>query len=36
MKLNQKESTLEYVDNSASAGESYYYVRVQQTDGQLA
>jgi hypothetical protein len=33
---NQKETALEYVDNSASAGESYYYVRVEQTDGQLA
>jgi hypothetical protein len=33
---NQKEATLEYVDNSPAAGESYYYVRVEQTDGQLA
>jgi hypothetical protein len=33
---NQKEAALEYVDNSAAAGESYYYVRVEQTDGQLA
>jgi hypothetical protein len=24
------------VDNSAGSGESYYYVRVEQADGQLA
>jgi hypothetical protein len=36
MNPNQKEATLEYVDNSPAAGESYYYVRVEQTDGQLA
>jgi hypothetical protein len=33
---NRKEAALEYVDNSAAAGESYYYVRVEQSDGQLA
>ena len=33
---NQKEAALEYVDNAAVAGESYYYVRVEQVDGQLA
>jgi hypothetical protein len=33
---NQKEAALEYVDNSAAVGERYYYVRVEQTDGQLA
>lgn len=33
---NTRETSFEYVDTSASSGESYYYVRVQQTDGQLA
>jgi hypothetical protein len=30
------EASFEYVDAVATAGESYYYVRVRQTDGQLA
>ncbi|MEZ5352457.1 MAG: hypothetical protein R2762_07455 [Bryobacteraceae bacterium] len=33
---NTAEASFEYVDPSADAGESYYYVRVRQTDGQLA
>ncbi len=34
---NRNEASLaEYVDNSPLAGESYYYVRVEQSDGQLA
>ncbi len=33
---NSKTATFEYVDSSISAGESYYYVRAEQTDGQLA
>ncbi|MBI3470659.1 MAG: hypothetical protein HY013_04820 [Candidatus Solibacter usitatus] len=33
---NEKQVALEYVDNSEWSGESYYYVRVEQTDGQLA
>jgi Protein of unknown function (DUF3604). len=33
---NQKVATLEYADNTPNSGESYYYVRVEQTDGQLA
>lgn len=32
----RNEASLEYVDNSPAAGESYYYVRVEQVDGQLA
>jgi hypothetical protein len=31
-----KEASFEYVDLAAQPGENYYYVRVQQTDGQLA
>ena len=33
---NRKDASLEYVDNSPPGAESYYYVRVEQTDGQLA
>jgi hypothetical protein len=33
---NRQDASLEYVDNAAGAGESYYYVRVEQADGQLA
>ena len=32
----QKEARFEYADNDSAPGESYYYVRVEQTDGQLA
>jgi hypothetical protein len=32
---NQQEVNFEYVDNDAQSGESYYYIRGQQTDGQL-
>jgi len=32
----QKEARFEYLDNNAGAGEHYYYIRIQQTDGQLA
>ncbi len=31
-----KDASFEYVDNSIAAGESYYYVRAEQADGQLA
>jgi hypothetical protein len=31
-----KSVSMEYIDNDAAAGESYYYVRIEQTDGQLA
>jgi len=31
-----KEASFEYVDLAAQPGENYYYVRVQQADGQLA
>jgi hypothetical protein len=30
------ELSFTYVDNDASAGESYYYIRVEQEDGELA
>ncbi len=30
------EYSFQYVDNSLAKGESYYYVRVQQADGELA
>lgn len=33
---NAREVSFEYVDNAFGPGESYYYVRVEQTDGQLA
>jgi hypothetical protein len=33
---NAKEFTATYEDNESTQGESYYYVRVQQRDGQLA
>jgi hypothetical protein len=33
---NTKTADFEYVDTSIAAGESYYYVRAEQTDGQLA
>ena len=36
VKPNQKDAHFEYVDSSIGSGESYYYVRVEQTDGQLA
>jgi hypothetical protein len=32
----QKEVRFEYVDKAIASGESYYYVRVEQTDGQMA
>jgi hypothetical protein len=32
----QKTASFEYVDQSVTAGENYYYVRAEQTDGQLA
>ena len=32
---NQKEVSFEYVDDAVKAGESYYYIRAEQTDGQL-
>ncbi len=31
-----REASFEFVDNEASPGESYYYVRVEQADGELA
>jgi len=31
-----QEASFEYLDRAIQAGESYYYVRVEQTDGQLA
>ena len=31
-----REAAFEYVDQASGPGESYYYVRVEQTDGQLA
>jgi hypothetical protein len=36
LKPNQQIAKFEYVDNASAPGESYYYVRVEQTDGQLA
>jgi len=30
------EYSFQYVDNTLTKGESYYYVRVQQADGELA
>lgn len=33
---NQKDVSFEYVDNALKTGESYYYIRAEQTDGQLA
>jgi hypothetical protein len=36
LKPGQSEATFEYLDNAIQPGESYYYVRVQQSDGQLA
>jgi hypothetical protein len=35
LKPNQREVSLSYVDAAFGEGESYYYVRAQQTDGQL-
>jgi hypothetical protein len=35
-KPNQREVTLTYLDNNPKPGASYYYVRVLQTDGQMA
>ncbi len=35
-KPNKQEVTLTYLDNSPTQGTSYYYVRVRQTDGQMA
>ena len=32
----EREFSFEYVDNQAAAGESYYYIRVIQSDGELA
>jgi hypothetical protein len=32
----QKDAAFEYLDNSIEPGESYYYVRIEQGDGQLA
>jgi hypothetical protein len=32
---NRKDVAFEYLDNSAQLGQSYYYVRAEQTDGQL-
>jgi hypothetical protein len=32
----QKAADFEYVDKAMASGESYYYVRAEQTDGQLA
>jgi hypothetical protein len=36
LKPQTKEASFEYLDNSPDPGESYYYVRVEQTDRQLA
>jgi hypothetical protein len=36
LRPGQKDARFEYVDNAITSGESYYYVRVEQTDGQLA
>jgi len=36
LKPRQDAVAFQYLDNAISAGESYYYVRVEQTDGQLA
>jgi hypothetical protein len=36
IKPGQSEVSFEYLDNAIQSGESYYYVRVQQSDGQLA
>lgn len=36
LKPNQKDVRFEYLDSSIAPGESYYYVRVEQADGQLA
>jgi hypothetical protein len=33
---NRRDASFEYVDRSLGDGESYYYVRVEQTNGQLA
>lgn len=33
---NQKDASFEYIDRAIAPGESYYYVRVEQTDGNLA
>jgi hypothetical protein len=33
---NQKSADFEYVDQSPESGESYYYLRVMQKDGNLA
>jgi hypothetical protein len=32
----QKTAHFEYVDSTIAPGENYYYVRAEQTDGQLA
>ena len=36
LKPGTNDVTFEYLDNSIQPGESYYYVRAEQTDGQLA
>ncbi len=36
LKPNQKDASFEFIDTAVTPGENYYYVRVEQTDGQLA
>jgi len=36
LKPQKNDVTFEYLDNSIERGESYYYVRIEQSDGQLA
>ena len=36
IKPGKNDVAFEYLDNAMEAGESYYYVRAEQTDGQLA
>jgi hypothetical protein len=36
LKPEKNEVAFEYLDNTPEAGESYYYVRVEQSDKQLA
>ncbi len=36
IKPQKNDVSFDYLDNAFEAGESYYYVRVEQTDGQLA
>lgn len=33
---NRRDASFEYVDRSLGEGESYYYIRVEQVNGQLA